>query len=316
MALRGTISKPVKPTTYPTQLLRSVTPTASFSSTILNVQVNPMNENRNCQVDGNGDLYGLGIRIGFYVQWLSTLIVKLFIHEEIPTYRTVNLLLQLAIIVCLVFMSARRTIHSPEVMIAFWLLIGSPSSLQWGLIKDSGNMARLFRVALYAALSAYGCWFWFTGVEVLPQMPCESVIFLGGATTNGWFRWFGKVLCVGGLIACACVVALMARDIWRRQGYEEAATQEGKKSKPKVQDRPQTDIVLLVVSISVMALSIISIEYGIIDNHLVGVNDILEPGQLIPLIVGLFGLLGAFIPLFGGALSQPQCLTLMGHHFT
>jgi hypothetical protein len=275
-----------------------------------------MSDTQNCEVQGNGDLYGLGIRVGFYAQWLSTLIVKLFIHQEIPTYRTVNLLLQLAVIVCLVFMTARRTIHSPEVMIAFWLLIGSPSSLQWGLIKQSGNVARLFRVALYAALSAYECWFWFAGVDALPQMPCESLVFLGGTTANGWFRWLGKVVSVAGLAACVGVFVWLARGYWQRRGYEEAPAHEGNKSKSKVQERPQTDIALLAVSISVMVLSIISIEYSIIGNHLIGVNDILEPGQLIPLIVGIFGLLGTVSPLFEGALSKPQCLVLMGYHFT
>lgn len=275
-----------------------------------------MSDIQKCDVDGNGDFYGLGIRVGFYAQWLSTLIVKLFVHKEIPTYRTVNLLLQLAVIVCLVFMSAQHTIHPPEVMIAFWLLVGSPSSLQWGLINRSGIVARLFRVALYAALSAFGCWFWFGGVDALPQMPCESVAFLGETTTNGWFRWLGKVVCVGGLAACVGVFVWIAKDYWIRRSYEEAATHEGKQPKSKAQERPQMDIALLAISISVMALSITSIEYLIIDNHLVGVNDILEPGQLIPLIVGAFGLLGAVSSLFDGTLSRPQCLTLIGYHFT
>ncbi|KAH7239553.1 hypothetical protein BKA59DRAFT_484661 [Fusarium tricinctum] len=275
-----------------------------------------MSNNQDCEVPGNGDLYGLGIRVGFYAQWLSTLIVKLFVREEIPAYRAVNLLLQLAVIVCLVFMSARRTIHSPEVMIDFWLLVGSPSSLQWGLIKRSGIVARLSRVALYAALSAYGCWFWFGGVDMLPQMPCESLVFLGGTNMDGWFRWLGKIVSVGGLVACVCVFVWISSDYWKRRSYEEAATYEGSQPKSKVQERPQTDIALLAVSISVMALSIISIEYLIIDNHLVGVNDILEPGQLIPLIVGVFGLLGTVSPLFEGALLRPQCLTMMGCHFT
>jgi H+/gluconate symporter-like permease len=133
---------------------------------------------------------------------------------------------------------------------------------------------------------------------------------------DGWFRWLGKVVSIGGLVACVCVFVWIASDYWRRRSYEEAATYEGSQSKSKAQERPQTDIALLAVSISVMALSIISTEYLIIDNHLVGVNDILDPGQLIPLIVGVFGLLGTVSPLFEGALLVPQCLTIMGCHFT
>lgn len=55
----------------------------------------------------------------FYAWWASTLIIKLFVHEEMPTYRIAHLLLQLAVIVGLKFISVRRTVYLPEVMIAF-----------------------------------------------------------------------------------------------------------------------------------------------------------------------------------------------------
>ncbi|KAK0745828.1 hypothetical protein B0T18DRAFT_410247 [Schizothecium vesticola] len=259
-----------------------------------------MSTNSACSADGNGDLYGLGIRVGFYAQWTSTLLAKFFLPEEIPAHRTVNLLLQFAVIVCLVFMSARKTIHPPEVMIAFWLLVGSPSSLRWGFVQRNGIVARLFRVALYAALS----------------MPCENLVFLGGTTTNGWFRWLGKAGCIIGLAACVGVFVWIAVDHRKRGGYEEAATNDEKGQKSNNQERPQVDVALLAVSVLVMALSIVSTEYLIIDNRLDGVNDILEPGQLIPLIVGTFGLLGIVSSMFEGQLLRPQCLTLMGYHFT
>ncbi|KAK0619062.1 hypothetical protein B0T14DRAFT_602962 [Immersiella caudata] len=74
---------------------------------------------------------------------MSTLLVKLFVREDIPAHRAINLPLQPAVIVFLVFMLARRTIHPPEAMIAFWLLGGSPSSLRWGLAQRMGIVARL-----------------------------------------------------------------------------------------------------------------------------------------------------------------------------
>ncbi|KAK1772107.1 hypothetical protein QBC33DRAFT_139 [Phialemonium atrogriseum] len=270
-----------------------------------------------CDVDGNGDFYGLGIRVGFYSQWISTLLVNIFVREEAATSRTVNLLLQLAVLICVVFLTIRRAIYPHEVMIAFWLLVGGPWSMQWGAFNRSGTLVALSRLVLYAALSAYSCWFWFGGLDELPQTPCESFVFLGGATTHGWFRWFGKALSICGLAACVAVLGWGTVRHWKGKMHGSSASRVGRRSKSTVPEAPQTDIALLTVSVSAIVLSIISTEYLIRDNHLVGVDVLLQPGQLIPLIVGAFGLMEMGISLLSdGKLFKRQCLTFINHHFT
>jgi hypothetical protein len=38
-------------------------------------------------------------------------------------------------------------------------------------------MGTYLRLMLAAAISAFAVWFWYSGITVLPQAPCEEVIF-------------------------------------------------------------------------------------------------------------------------------------------
>jgi len=264
-----------------------------------------------CDLEGNSDFYGLGVRVGFYAQWISTLLGNVFVREQDTLSRTINLILQFAVLVCVVFLTLKKAIYVPEVMIAFWLLVGGPWGLTWGTVNRSGTVATLSRIALYAALSGYGCWFFFGGLNGLPPTPCESIAFMGGAESRGWFRSVGKAVSICGLIACAAVLGWRVYEIYASNG------QGRSKSKAKTSWRPQMDITLLALSLAATVLPIVSIEALIRDNHLTGVGDVLEPGQLIPLFVGAFGLLGTFLSFASQeTLFAPQCLTLFGHHLS
>ena len=125
------------------------------------------------------------MRVGFYVQWASTLLANVFVQETNTILRTMNLFLQLAVLCCVVFLTVKRAIYPPEVTIAFWLLVGGPCTLKWGVINRPGTVATLSRAALYAALAGYDCWFFFFGLNDLPTTLCESTAFLGGAESRG-----------------------------------------------------------------------------------------------------------------------------------
>ena len=186
-----------------------------------------------CQTPGNPDLYGLGVRTAFYTQWTSTLLTTLYIPEEEALYRAVNILMQLAVLICLFFMSAWRTISGPEVMVGFWLLAGALSSLTGDGLSASGTVAGEARLGVYAALSGYGCWFWFGGVDGLPVVSgsCagerKAVGFLGGTPLmGGWLRVVGKVFSVGGVVTC---LGLMFKSVvaWRRRGGARGEEDDG-----------------------------------------------------------------------------------------
>ena len=45
-----------------------------------------------CAFDGNTDLYGLGVRLGVYGQWIATLITTVLDPENEASFRLLNLI--------------------------------------------------------------------------------------------------------------------------------------------------------------------------------------------------------------------------------
>jgi len=99
------------------------------------------------------------IRLGFYFQWISTLLVTLFRQEDEPLYRVVNLVLQLAVFVCILFLTATSAVHAPEILIGLWLLVGGLSSLTGDGINPLNSLSGIARLAMYTAAASYSCWF-------------------------------------------------------------------------------------------------------------------------------------------------------------
>ncbi|KAF3059915.1 hypothetical protein GL218_04559 [Daldinia childiae] len=130
-----------------------------------------MKSSGDCEIDGNADIYGIGIRLGLYAQSVTTLFVTLFVQEEEAVNRTINLLLQLAIFAGTLLSTHEGTIHAFEVIIVFWMLVGALSSLTVSCVTDINFFTGTCRLLFYAALSAYGCWFFFVGQDTMQGTP-------------------------------------------------------------------------------------------------------------------------------------------------
>lgn len=276
-----------------------------------------------CEVEGNSDLYGRGIRLGFYTQWISTLLVTLFKREDESLYRVVNLILQLAVFASLLFLTVNNTIYAFEVMIAFWLLFGALSSLTGDGISPLGTLSGFARILMYAALSGYGVWFWFLGgLDSLPATPCEPVVFLGGVSPHGGFQTFGKIVTVLGSTVCGFLMLWTATlglkrlfgVVSGRSRNVRTAKENGESISPQ---RPKTEVVLLALSVFVIIFSIISIENLIRDNRAIDVDQAFEAGQLIPLLVGVIGLFNTLLSiLVRMSVFKPRCWVIFGYHLT
>jgi len=72
--------------------------------------------------------------------------------------------------------------------------------------------------------------------------------------------------------------------------------------------RLRTEITLLGLSVSVITFSVASIKYLIRDNGIIGVDNIFAAGQLVPLLVGVFGLANSVASLFmDRRVLKPRC---------
>ena len=93
----------------------SIVPLLFFSS-LAQSQVNakelanlaPGNQTVHCGFQGNPDIYGIGIRIGYYTQALSVWFSNYFVLSESKTLRSVNLLFFIALFIGLAWLS-----HTP-----------------------------------------------------------------------------------------------------------------------------------------------------------------------------------------------------------
>ncbi|UKZ74938.1 hypothetical protein TrVFT333_002608 [Trichoderma virens FT-333] len=134
---------------------------------------------------GNPDLYGIGVRVGLYTQWVATLLATLFDPKMESTYRNANLIIQWSIFLGLCTQS-RRGDSVIGAVVTQYLLFGSLSSLTGDGISYFSHFSGIFRLVFYLAVSSYGCWFWFTGIDKMSQPGCPEIAFLKTlASTDG-----------------------------------------------------------------------------------------------------------------------------------
>lgn len=260
---------------------------------------------------GNSDLYGVGVRVGLYAQWIATLLVTVFDPKTESTYRIANLIIQWSIFLGLCTQSSQG---DPVVgaIITQYLLFGSLSSVTGDGIKHFSHFSGIFRIVFYTAVSAYGCWFWYKGIDVMFIPGCADIAFFRKVTIHGWFRTLGKVVSVLGLVICGCLVFYSVFATAKRfsKGFKEGF---GKTKKV----RPRVELALLVLSMALIGISIYLVEHLISENEIdgVGIAEIGTVGQLIPMLAGLLGCaMSMWKILVHRLFLKKRCWFLFGYH--
>ncbi|KAI8163308.1 hypothetical protein K4K49_013120 [Colletotrichum sp. SAR 10_70] len=77
-----------------------------------------------CAIDGNGDLYGLGVRIGVYCQWVSSWIRMLVDEESIEDVHGVNAIFVFAVIIATILAQVHRDVKPIELYIMLQISLG------------------------------------------------------------------------------------------------------------------------------------------------------------------------------------------------
>lgn len=265
-----------------------------------------------CSFVGNPDLFGLGVRIGVYGQWVATLLITVFDPANESPFRLLNLIVQTSIFLGLCTESGERH-NAVAAVITQLLLCGSLSSVTGDGISHFGHVSGILRLMFYLALSGFGAWFWFVGIDVM-RSECggRDIVFFGPSTINGWFRSFGKALSVAGLVAC---VALAAFSIFKMIHRFKDGLRAGF-ARPSGR-RPQVEISLMLASMGLIGLSIATVEYLIRENDIqgVGAKDIGSVAQLIPLIAGVLACFLALWKVVAHRLFlRRRCWLLFGWH--
>lgn len=202
------------------------------------------------QLQGNAALYGLGIRISFYLLWLSPLVLLPFLTpSSIPTFRLLLSFFILATFFALILQSSWATITALDAYITLLLTSGAFFTYipiyVWKVLTmcnpfwDCTRWPRVPTTRFYKnvemltilAVSSYTIWFWGAGVEDLPNSGTNTV---GGeeCEAKGFFFTpvpldaglfiavnivFAVVLTIGALITLGVGIGWVYLPRWRRK---------------------------------------------------------------------------------------------------
>ncbi|EGR44300.1 uncharacterized protein TRIREDRAFT_112372 [Trichoderma reesei QM6a] len=78
-----------------------------------------------CGREGRPDLYGLGIRLGFYLQWFGEILVEFFDQADVSDIRLLGFLLSGAIVLALLVQVADQRAQGADIYIMLQLAAGS-----------------------------------------------------------------------------------------------------------------------------------------------------------------------------------------------
>jgi hypothetical protein len=180
---------------------------------------------RPCPIDGNSDMYGLGIRIGFYLQWYGALLAAWIAPGEAPALRLTNVLFTAAVFLATVI----QTMEPAEIYIILLLNFGSSLYLipvfawrfatgfdpKWDPTrfpqsKPPSTMFNRMRTILLIAVMSYQIWFWLTQVPLLNTKQCVSYgfIFHKIPLNQHWF-WLANLIITAVLLAVLALVFVL-----------------------------------------------------------------------------------------------------------
>jgi hypothetical protein len=140
-------------------------------------------------------MYGLGIRLGYYLQWYGGILASLLAPQEVPNARFALGLFVGATFLALVIQSIRDDLYAAEIYIILLLTFGAylflVPQLLWRLITgcqplldpsrfpllDPGPTHSDLHTIMILAVTSYQLWFWFVKVPDLDRWYCGQYGF-------------------------------------------------------------------------------------------------------------------------------------------
>lgn len=255
-----------------------------------------------CGFDGDDNTYGLGIRLGLYFQWLSTMLsnfIGIVKPEEAKSMKGVNLCFQASVFGGLLYVTITRgttqnagQLYAAEIWVILCLCLGGVLTISPEPKDRAYVIHDVCQQALNVAMASYTLWFIFTGMDQMAHPPCSRYsFFYTKVDMYHWFRLFWKIT----MIPATCTVVfslgwslLRLRVPGMRRLFDDAEHAWGR-SQP----------IFWVLSPSfALGSTIASTELIIRWNHIQNVNSVGGTGQLIPLIVSCLSFIRLAYKLF------------------
>ncbi len=183
-----------------------------------------------CGFAGNADVYGIGIRIGYYTQALAVWFANYFHVREARVLRSVNNLFLIAItIVGLIYFNNARKVYAVEAFLLLYLgitiaVIGMLDSTRFtSRYIETSNERMISKMLIYITGQMFSVYFWWTALDRMRPTPCHNSesansnlidpregtygFFLVPANMCGWLRTLMRVVSVIELTKSALVLS-------------------------------------------------------------------------------------------------------------
>ncbi|KAK5656442.1 hypothetical protein OQA88_4824 [Cercophora sp. LCS_1] len=279
-------------------------------------QATPIDETPICGIDGKEDLYGLGIRLGVYLQTLTLVISGLLRQSDTAQLLNLGALYQFALLFGVIY----STVHDEEfyaveaiIMAVFGIASmgmnhthftamakrvsrrDSSEKLHWTERVFSPYRGVILRYSVLVAIDGYQVWLWFVGLDRLLHTSCtRTSFFFARVDIFGPFRTFAKffsifILCTATLSLCVLIKHAVS---WKR--HRKDASSEGGIFVEAGQ-APWLPWLLFPSLIVLFILSILAIELTIRWNNIQGVYELTSVGQIIPFIISAGGFVAVLL---------------------
>lgn len=176
-----------------------------------------------CPKPGHPETYGLGIRISFYIHWLSEILITHISEPNRPMIQASTLVLSAAISVALVIQCAKRALEPAEIYIVLLLASGMYLPLipiyilkliscfhpdwnarSWVNKKATAQWIKLALFIEAVLVAGIGLWFWTTFIPGWNRPSCSEYGFLFRSVSidSEAFVVLNSLIYVGFILAC------------------------------------------------------------------------------------------------------------------
>lgn len=163
-----------------------------------------------CATTTDTDLYGTGIRIGMYLQWLAGFILRnSSSFETRPQVRTASNILASAVALATVMNVVQGTALSVDYLLSYYLTVVLFYAQSYNLemrdpqevpgagegdirtLELHADMSLVFQNVYFSAFTLFGAWYWLGGIEGLEDPVCGAKAAMLGVfelRSEAWTR--------------------------------------------------------------------------------------------------------------------------------
>jgi hypothetical protein len=274
-----------------------------------------------CGFDSNSDLYGLGIRLGIYMQWISSFIMYGWYPEGREGLTKSYIVFLFAILAVIIVQTLQASpVYAVEILLLTYFIFGGAWAVtavgarrsHFERMKRAGRLRTMSVTLILTAAAVYCSWFWLRGIHFeqnFHHTPCGTYTFFfaripfyhkhitkffAALSIMGAVGWGYLAVLVAGILLYAVTRSSSRRDsewVALANVMLEAAMNRDPQRVLREEDLPlRSSFREFIMGMLVSIYSVIAVEHTLYWNGVRDVYTVKTVGQLLPFVIGLVGL--------------------------